>query len=189
MNNWLPVALLITLASCGSKQNSNDPDNNFFPVTSFLNSQAAMVDSSLNSIVKVFTTNGISDTTYIKREEFRKHAKDFLSLPDLSSDDLKDDYTETEMYDAELKSVILNYTPKEGNAEIRRQEVIIEPNEQTGDKVKTIYIDQLLDEGDSTVQKRLTWQVDQYFQVVTISQKNGAPEKVQILRLIWNQDL
>lgn len=147
-----------------------------------------MVDSSLNSIMKITTMGGTSDTTYLRREEFRGYANDFLSLPDLSSADLKSKYTETKLYDQELQRVILNYTPKESDAQIRRQEVIIEANSQAGDRVETIYIDQLVDSADSTIQKRLTWQVDEYFQVVTISQGKESTEKITILRLIWNQN-
>jgi hypothetical protein len=179
-------ALLLFLVSCKTKENADPSATNFFPVSSFLGSQVAMVDSSLNSIMKITTMDGKSDTTYLKKEEFRSQAADFLSLPDLSSDELKDKYTETKLYDQELKRVVLNYTPKEPNAPIRRQEVIIETGLNAGDKVETIYIDQLLENGDSTVQKRLTWQVDRYFQVVTISNTNDTTEKIKILRLVWN---
>ena len=147
-----------------------------------------MVDTTLNSIQKIVTQNGIADTSFISRQEFRGHAQDFLSLPDLSSAKFKDAYTETELFDQELKSVVLNYTPKEEGQEIQRQEVIIEPNEQSGDKVKTIYIDQLLNAQGASVQKRLTWGVDQYFQVVTITKKEGVPEGVKIVRLSWGSN-
>lgn len=183
------LPLLLILASCAAKKESGDEDKRFFPVSSFLKSQVAMVDTTLNSIMKVVTQNGTSDTSYIQRQEFRSHARDFLALPDLSSSEFEDEYTETELFDQELKSVVLNYTPKEEGNEIQRQEVIIEPNEQTGDKVKTIYVDQVLNEGDSTVQKRLTWGVDHYFQVVTITKKDGSPEQVKIVRLSWRPDL
>ena len=181
----LPLILLLT--SCTSNKNADDPATGFFPVTSFLKSQVAMVDTTLNSIMKVLTENGRSDTSYITRQEFRDHAKDFLSLPDLSSAKLRDQFVETQMFDQELKSIVLNYTPKEEGNEIQRQEVIIQPNEQTGDKVKSIYIDRLLEEGGSRIQKRLTWAVDQYFQVVTITKGEDRPEQVKILKLSWNQ--
>ena len=181
------LPLLLVLISCTSDNDTKDPNAGFFPVSSFIKSQVAMVDTTLNSIMKVVTQNGISDTSYISRQEFRSHAQDFLNLPDLSSEKLKDEYTETQLFDQELKSIVLNYTPKEEGNEIQRQEVIIVPNEQTGDKVKTIYVDQVLEDKGKTIQKRLTWGVDQYFQVVTITKAANVPEQVKIVRLSWNQ--
>jgi len=187
MIRWL-FFLLVVFASCTSKKNPKKPDDAFFPVASFLKSQVAVVDSSLNGIVKVLTVNGVSDTQFIKPENFRNYAQDFLSLPDLSSDDLSDDYTETKLYDEELKTVVLNYTPKTQNAQIRRQDVLIQPTDD-GDKVLTIYTEQVLQSGDSTVQKRLTWHVDSRFEIVTITQKETGPENVKILRLNWKPTL
>ena len=187
MNKWLTGLTVIFLTAC--KSETKDPNAAFFPVASFLKGQVAQVDSTLNAITKIVTVNGISDTSFIKREDFRKYAGDFLSLPDIASDDLSDDYTETQMFDEDLQSVILNYTPKEKDAPILRQEVMIQPGNGTEDKVKRIYIERFLSTTDSTVQKRLTWQVAQRFQVVTITQKPGAPDKVQTLLLIWDGNM
>jgi hypothetical protein len=188
MNKWIGPFFICILAGCRSGSKEGDPDSSFFPVSSFLHSQVAMVDSSLNSILKVVTVNGVSDSSFIPKEEFRNNAQDFLSLPDLSSPDLKEDYTETELFDQELKRVVFNYTPKEADASVRRQEVIIEPDAASGDRVESIYVEQVQSGGDSSVQKRLTWQVDSHFQVVTIVQKENVPEKVQVLRLIWKAE-
>ncbi len=185
MNKWFIFFLFITFTACGSKKNKAKEDD-YFPVVSYLKSQVSSVDSTLNAIQKIETINGISDTVYIKREEFRNHAKEFLALPDLSSEDLEDKYTETELFDPELEAVVLNYTPKKTSAPIQRQAVIIQPNPETGDKVKTIYIDQLLSNSSVTTQKRFTWEVEHYCQAVSIVQKNGAPDSVHILRLTWN---
>jgi hypothetical protein len=187
MNKWTGLLLVVLLAACKPNKKENDPAGSFFPVSSFLHSQVSMVDSSLNSILKIETADGVSDSTFIAKEAFRSNAGDFLSLPDLSGD-LKDDYTETELYDQELKRVVLNYTPKEQNAPIRRQEVVIEPNASTGDRVESIYIEHMFSGGDSSVQKRLTWRVDSHFQVVTIVQKKNVPEKIHVLRLVWKED-
>ncbi len=186
MNKWLIVAGILCLVSCKAKK-EDDVNTAFFPVASYIKSQVAQVDTTLNRIMKIVTVNGTSDTLYIRRDEFRKHANDFLSLPDISSKKLKDDYTETQLYDEDLERVILNYTPKKQDNEIKRQEVMIKADELRGDKVESIFIDQLLEFNDSTVQKRLTWNVDHNFQVVTIVQKRNAPDKIHMLRLLWNE--
>ena len=187
MNKWLIAAAFLFLLSCKSKK-EEDANAAFFPVASYIKSQVAQVDTTLNRIMKIITVNGASDTAYISRAEFRKEAKDFLSLPDISSKKLRDDYTETQLYDEDLERVILNYTPKNQDTEIRRQEVMIKPDNLRGDKVESIFIDQLLEFNDSAVQKRLTWNVDHNFQVVTIVQKGNTPDKIHTLRLVWNEN-
>lgn len=186
MNKWFASAIILILISCKSKK-EDDANAAFFPVSSFIKSQVAQVDSSLNRIMKIETANGTSDTVYIPREEFRRQAKDFLNLPDITTTKLKDDYSETQLYDEDLERIILNYTPKDQDAEIRRQEVIIKANEASGDEVKSIFIDQLLDNNDNTIQKRMTWNVDKGFQVVTIVQKKNIADKIHTLKLVWNE--
>ncbi|MBD0353077.1 MAG: hypothetical protein ICV65_18195, partial [Flavisolibacter sp.] len=60
------------------------------------------------------------------------------------------------------------------------------PDAQRGDQVKTIYIDRLMNKGDSMVQKRLMWRVNKRFQVATIVQKQGQPDKVETMEVVWN---
>ncbi|MEJ7913115.1 MAG: hypothetical protein WKF70_08170 [Chitinophagaceae bacterium] len=187
MIKCLSSFLFLSVFACNEKSESDGGEGAFFPVSSFLKSQVASVDSSLNSITKVVTTAGVSDTTYIKREEFKQYAAEFLSLPDLSSDELSSAYTESNTFDPELQRVILNYTPRKRDQEISRQEVIIIPNPQSGDKVETVYTDKLVRDADSTVQKRLTWQVDKFLQVVTIVQKKNKAETVRVLKVTWNE--
>ncbi|MFI5132896.1 MAG: hypothetical protein ACHQEB_01105, partial [Chitinophagales bacterium] len=57
----------------------------------------------------------------------------------------------------------------------------------SGDKVKNFFIDLSVITRDSSVQKKLLWQVDQSFQIVTIVQKPGRPETSSIMKVIWNE--
>ena len=178
---------VIIILSCKNKktQINAKEEPSFFPVLSFLNSQVAHVDSSLYRIIKVVHKDSTNDTSFLKREDFRAAANDFLTIPDLSSDELKDDYTETELFDEDLKQVILNYMPKEPGNEITRQEVMIQPD-GNGDKVKSIFIDRVNSSKDSTVHKILFWQVDKRFRTVTITKQPDQPEKKETIEVIWN---
>jgi hypothetical protein len=173
----------ILFYSCKSTQKDDKP-NDFFPVLSFLKSQVAHVDTSLFQIIKIENENGRSDTTYLKREEFKLYAKDFTTIPDITSDDLKDEYTETKMYDDALQRVVLSYVPKENDAEIQRQDITIAPNEDSS-KVETIYVDWLIDDDDSLVQKKMLWQMDKKFQVITSISKPGQPERLKTVQVMW----
>lgn len=186
MNKWILISPLVLLFSCKSEQKEEGQDSGFFPVLSYLKSQVAHVDTSLYRIVKITTVGDQSDTAYIKREDFRKEAADFLSIPDITQKKLKKEYKETELYDESLQSVILSYMPTEDDAEIRRQEVIIQPQQAENDQVKSIFIDRVMEQGKATVRKSMLWQVDHRFQVVTITQNSDGSEKIEKRRVIWN---
>jgi len=186
MNKCLLFLVAISALLCKSKK-ENENNKSFFPVLSFIKSQVAEVDTSVYPILKIVTMNSSPDTVYIKREEFRHYANDFLTMPDISAKKWNDDYQETKLYDGDLKRVILNYMPKDVNQEIRRQEVMIEPGQQSEDKVRTIIIERVVMNEDSTVQKNMLWQVDKHFQVVTVTTKKNQPEKIEKLKVIWNK--
>ena len=130
MNKWLTFALaiLIIVASCKNKAATENEEEEFFPALSFIKSQVANVDTSLYSITKIVKKDGVADTTYIKREAFKDEAKDFLSIPDISSDKLKEAYTQSRVYDAVLERVVLNYSPKVKGKEILQQDITIVPD-------------------------------------------------------------
>jgi hypothetical protein len=178
--------ILLIVVSCRQKKSPAAENTAFFPVLSFLKSQAAEVDTSVYPLLKIVTIDSTSDSSYIKREEFKHYASDFLSLPDIGSKELKNQYTETKLFDETLGRVVLDYTPKNSEAEIRREEVMIIPDAETGDKVQSVIIDRLVNSNDSTVQKRMFWQVAKRFQIVNIVQKNNQPDKVVTTEIVWN---
>ena len=182
------VVLLFILISCQSKE-EEDKAEKFFPVLPFIQSQMADVDTSLYAIKQIIIIDSNhSDTTWIKREEFRDLAKDFLTLPDIAGKKLKKLYTEERQFDETLNRVYLFYKPiKPKDTEIQSQQVIITPDMAAGDKVRSIIIDWEIGNKDSSVQKRMLWQVDQSFQVTTIAQKPGQPETIRTMKVSWNE--
>lgn len=179
--------MVLGLLSCKGKDekiSASEEETSFFPVVSFLKSQVADVDTSLYQIIKIEKRDTIADTTYLRREEFRSCAKDFTTIPDISSGDLKEDYTETKLYDESLKRAVLSYSPKERANEIQRQEVTIEPDREGG-KVKTIFIHRLTTAGDSTVEKKMFWQVGRRFQINTTVYGSNQPEQTHSLEVVW----
>lgn len=183
------MLLLIFIVACKSPKKEADENNSEpFPVLSFLQSQVRHIDTSLYSIVKIRKAGRTQDTTYIRREDFRNTAQDFLSLPDVASKKWKDAYTETRLYDEDLKKVVITYLPKPKTdiSEITRQDVIIEPGTNSADQVQTIYIETALNAGDSAVQKKLTWNVGKGFQEIKLVTKKDAPEAVETTDVTWS---
>lgn len=184
---FLVIPVLIFITGCKSKKENSDKDGEGFPILSFIQSQIAHVDTSLYQIIKLTPKDSINwDTTFIKREEFRGYAKDFLDLPDLTQKKYADSFEESKFFDATLNQAIFTYTPKDKNNEIQREEITIEPGIDGKDKVKNIFADRTINSKDSTVNKKMLWIVDESFQVTTIIQKTGQPESISTLKINWN---
>lgn len=82
-NLLLTGIILLLVASCKDKE--EDSTKKFISIHSYINSQIAGVDTSLYAIIKLDIIDSTrTDTTYVKREEFRTLAKDFLDLPDIT---------------------------------------------------------------------------------------------------------
>jgi hypothetical protein len=193
MIKWLGFIMLLLATSfltCKTKKDNAaaNGENSFFPAVSYIRGQAADIDTSLYRIIKIESTDSLVDTVFLKREEFRKYAKDFLELPDISSEKYRDDYQESKIYDDDLKSIILTYSTKERENEVQREDIMIEPqpDEKGNSKVKTIIIDKWSTKGDSTVHKNMVWETDKRFLIITKVQLNNHPEKIRKMEVVWN---
>jgi hypothetical protein len=182
------IILMIIFSACGNKKKDNT--EKFFPALSFIQSQVAHVDTSLYSIRKIIFTDSLkNDTIYIPREEFRKEANDFLTIPDLSASKFSNRYTETKDFDETMNRFLLIYIPvKPEKEEIQRQEILIKQDSSEEDKVTNIIINYIVSTKDSTVQKKMLWNVDKSFQIITTKQLNGKDEKTSTIKIIWNED-
>src|SRR5687768_14832788 len=105
MNRLGSIAALFVFALLGCKGNDDAPEDKYeyFPVLSYIKGQVAHVDTSLFSILKITKTNGVADTVHLPREDFKRAAADFLSIPDISVKKMRKRYTETRMFDPELQ--------------------------------------------------------------------------------------
>lgn len=184
----LIFSALIIVTGCKSKD--KEPPKNFISVLSLIEKQVAHIDTSLYSIVKVETRDSLhSDTSYIKREDFRAVAKEFLEIPDLSDPKVAKRYKEENRYDELLNRVIITYTPlKPEKEEIQKQEILVTPNVATGDKVNNIIIERVINTRDGFLEKKMLWQTDKSFLITTTSQKPGEPEIITTTRVTWNED-
>lgn len=179
---WTGFILLFLLA-CNHKKKEG-----FFPVLSYIKSQVAKVDTSLYPIIKITWLDSVrKDTQYIKREEFSSLAKDFLEMPDLTQKKYQSLYTEEKFFDEGLNRVVFTCKPiKTDTATIQQQETQIAPD-PTGDKVKSFFIDLMLSNKDSLIEKKMLWKVDESFQVATIIQKPGQVQTTHIMKVAWNE--
>lgn len=185
----LSLAILIFLVACNANKKKNGEKNtdSVTSALSFIKSQVAQIDTSLFVIKKIEIRDSLhADTTDIHRNDFRALAKDFLEIPDISLKEYKSQYTESKNYYSDLNLVSLITLPNDpSTAEIQKQELLITPDSEGG-KMKTIIIDHEWANRDSSVIKKMLWQVDKYFQVVIIKQMAGQPETTQTIKVVWN---
>ncbi|GAB4094088.1 hypothetical protein [Flaviaesturariibacter terrae] len=184
MKYLLPGLLSLLFLSCKDKK---DPaaDTQSFPALSFIRSQVRDVDTSLYHIRKISEEPGHSDTTVISREEFRKEAAPFLNMPDISSDELRDDYTENKYFDETLNKVVLFYTAKNAEAPLQRQQVYIDPDEGGG-LVKTIIIDIYENKNGFSAHRNLIWSSNSHFQISENYPGPGGTERIRRTKVFWN---
>ena len=137
----------------------------------------------------VYSDSLHSDTAYIRREDFRSVAKEFLDIPDLSEKKVAKQYMEETRYDELLNRVIITYKPiNSDGGEIKKQEIQVTPDLTTGDKVNNIIINRVINNRDGFLQKDMLWQIDKSFQVVTTTRQPGQPEKITTTKVTWNED-
>jgi hypothetical protein len=188
MNKVVVLFFFLTLCyACKTKKKpESDVDNTqFFPVVSYLQSQVKDVDTSLYFITKIETINNRSDTLVIAREDFRKYAKEFLELPDITDKKWKGEYIETTQYDSSMGRALFFYNAVDEDAELKRQDITVMPTFGGNDEVKTIYVHLVKEGKDSTVEKKMYWEVDKYFSIVTIVQKENIPDQIKKLQVHW----
>ena len=184
----LVVFIFVATASCKSKKEA--PEKKFISVLSLIEKQVQHIDTSLYAITKIVSSDSLhTDTTYIKREDFRAVAKEFLEIPDLSAPKISKNYQEETRYDDLLNRVIITYTPiKDGDEEIKKQELQVTPNIATGDKVNNVMITRVINNRNGFLKKDMLWQMDKSFQIVTATQDPGKPEVITTTKVTWNED-
>jgi hypothetical protein len=186
MNKWIILmALIAGSVSCKHKQKGKKIEGQIVSVVSYLKSQVKVVDTSSHAILKIDKIDSVADTTVISKAEFAKYAQAFLTIPDISTEDRKENYEEAIDYDELMNKVFMTYTATDQKEEIRRQTVISEPNEYGESKIKTVLINKIQENKDSTVEQDMTWHTDRRFQIVTKTEIRNKPEKIRILIVQW----
>src|SRR5688572_14338816 len=163
---WLFIPVFFILA-CKSKKKDQ---KNYVSVVSLIRQQVAHVDTSLYPIIKIeYIDSSKIDTTFIPREKFAEVAKDFLEAPDLSDEKVAAQYIEEPaVHDQVLNRVILSYIPVDPDKqEFKRQELLATPVPGQDAKINNIIILREINNRDSFLQKKMLWQMDKSFQIVT----------------------
>lgn len=179
--------VFLFLASCflSCKNKKLDSTKAYFSVIDYLKGEVKKMDSLPLHFSKITRVDSTSDTVEITKREFHQYADTFLGLPDISSRSKMDDYTEVNDFDEILNNVLLIYTAKNPEDEVRNETIIMEPNEDGTTNVKTILATVVNSEKDSTIEKNLTWHIDKRLQIVTKLSKPNQPETINTVMINW----
>ena len=183
--NKIVIGLLFACFFISCKNKKLDSTKAYFSVVDYLGAEVKRMDTLTLRFKKITTVGDRSDTSIVTKEEFEKYAKEFLNLPDIASDKKMDDYTETNDFDEILGNVLLIYTAKEPDDEIRNETIMMQPDEQGNTYVKTIIVTTIKNEDKGSIEKNMTWHIDKRFQIVTKTNQQGQSEKINTTVISW----
>ena len=152
---------------------------------SIIKGQLNNLETSIYEVKKFETIDNVTDSSYLKKEDIRKAAAPFLSLPEIADEKYYEKYTEDKVLDAQQNILNITTIAKSDTTEIQKQFIIVDISPTTDNKVQSIYIDRYISKGDSTLEQKLFWEIDKSFLIRSITGKKDQPEKVHSIKVMW----
>lgn len=166
---------------------SPSDSTNIFPVTSFLRAQLKKLDTMPVTPLQIITWKGKTDSTWLKREDIRKEAVPFLS-PEIDSLTMHSLFTEKSFLDQTINTYTFSYDPKKelpDSIQLVHWDVYMNPQTTS---VQRIYLVKEKDSTGKSVTSQLTWMVNKWFSIRTITQNQENHPDIREEKLIWNFD-
>lgn len=158
----------------------------YLPVADYLRAEISYVDSTPLAIRKYTTQNNRKDSSFIQQEEFNRLAKEFL-VPELATDSFKNNYSESSFMDKTTGYLTFTYSTRNKELPLQRVDVLAAPGSSMN-KVKSVYLQKHSAEGDTTVVKKMFWQMGHNFLILTSSQLPGKAPLERQLKVVWATD-
>jgi hypothetical protein len=189
----LSIIFLFVFISCNSRNtgrhltNNTDDTVNIFPVTSFLKAQLKRIDSMPVTPLKIVTENEKSDSVWMKREDIRTNATPFLT-PLIDSAAMNSLFSEKAFLDQTINAFTFSYDAKTklpDSINLTHWDVYMNPQTKNIDR---IYLVKEKNDSGENVTTQLTWLVNKWYSIRTITQiPNGQP-KIKEEKMIWDFD-
>lgn len=160
---------------------------NIFPVTSFLKGQLKQLDTMPVTPLLITTQNGKTDSTWLKREDIRKNATPFLT-PEIDSSGMYSWFKENSFLDQTINAYTFSYDPKKelpDSIHLIHWDVYMNPQTNS---IQRIYMVKEKDSADQNITTQLTWLVNKWYSIRTITQIAGHKAQVRGEKMIWNFD-
>lgn len=185
-NYWIIPVLVITLNTGCKGKKAKEAETQEPPISaiSIIKGQLNKLDSSLYAFMKLERHGNKTDTTYLRREEIRKLAEPFLSLPDIADEKNYEKYTEERLIEADRETLSITSNLKDGeNSEIQKQLVTVDLSDVSSGKIQSVYIEAYKIVGDTAIEQKLFWEIDKYFTILT--EKGERQEKSEFVKVQW----
>jgi len=192
MKVFFLVASFIVLIAFGSCEHSNSESAiaatgdsiRFFPVTSFIQTQLAAIDSLPVTVMYVTTMGKQSDTTWINKSQRDAVLKPFTE-EEINQTNLKEYFIESSFKDATINAITLSYKPFKqlpDSIHIKKWDVYIDPDKG---RVKKIYLEKAYP--NDNLQQHLIWQSEHYAKIITLKPNNKGSFVVwKEEKILWN---
>ena len=179
---FILMAFISACSSSGSEEETNnDINKTFFPIAGNINAELKELDSLPVAVIKYTTVGDQTDTSIADKSELRKMAA-LLTNPDISAPELKMFYREAVFMDNTINMVTMSYTTKSEEPAVRKIDVMIQPDTE---KVKSIYVEKLEKNGDTTINRKMIWTPGKNLQVITLTNLPGQAESIKTEKYNW----
>lgn len=182
----LTAFLIVVASACKNKSGSSSAEQQtddsthkeYYPISSFIQSQVNKLDSLPLAVIKYTTVGNKTDTAVIDKKDFASIAG-YFATPDITAPGIKEQIEENSFIDASIGTIALTYTAKNDTIALRRADVLLK---QDDSRVRTIYIEKK----EASAVKKMLWTTDRNILVTTIQQATNTPEKVTIEKYVWD---
>lgn len=200
MNRLLLLLILTTsLFSCRNKAeepkqeatpasadttSKTDSAESYLPVKALLQAEVRNVESYAAGILRKATIKGRKDSAFIQLSQFQRVAEQFM-LKELDSAFFRDHFEETSFMDETTKMLNFIYTAKDSVSPLQKAVVYVQPSE-TANTMDRLYFETVYNQGDTLIEKKLTWKMRKYFYILTVKQPKSGNVITNMEKLIWD---
>jgi len=157
----------------------------YFPVLDYLKSEIRDVDSLPVGIMKYTTQNGITDSTYIKLDEFHQLAQEFMPQA-LSKETFENEFSESSFFDNTTQYSSFLYSANNKNLPLKRVDVLVKPEGVIYNKVMSIYLEKIIEKTDTSMKQKLYWKAGKNFQINS-EIRTSKPEVItKQVKVVWD---
>jgi hypothetical protein len=170
--------------AANEKAPAADTPQVYIPVVDYIRGEIRSIDSVPVGILKRVTAGNRTDSGFIKAEEFRQLAQQFLA-PELERGKFEQSFTESSFFDESSQLLTFTYQANEAASIVRRVDVLIAPSLQL-DKIRSVYMEKAYKSGDTAISSKLYWKAGASFQVATEKSLAQQPPARQQVKVIWD---
>lgn len=185
-----PIRLLFLIASisaiqaCGNQSSTQQQgkidEKLFYPAFSFINQELSRIDSS-DVALFTYRWNGLTvDTSLTEKAAFRQYVESVFT-PEMLLEPSRFAFQKRVFMDETIGRVTISMDAIDPEATVRRMDVLMDPETEV---IKSIYTEQVFINGDSLIQKRLTWLAGQQLSagITNIIRQDTIESR---LKIVW----